>query len=110
MKRGEIYPTSERISKRGDKPGFYLFISRTFIAANPDISTVFCAPIYSQILGLHSELVLSSEDGLPHASAVRCDFLIFLFKRRLTEFVATLPEHRRQALDVALKYALEIHC
>lgn len=108
MKRGEIYRTSERIAERGDKPGFYLIVSRTFVAANSDISTVVCAPIYSEILGLNSELVLGPEEGLPHASAVRCDFLILLFKRRLTDFVSTLGQARQDELGNALKYALKI--
>ena len=108
MKRGEIYRTSERIAERGDKPGFYLIVSRTFVAANSDISTVVCAPIYSEILGLNSELVLGLEEGLPHASAVRCDFLMLLFKRRLTDFVSTLRQERQDELDTALKYALQI--
>jgi mRNA interferase MazF len=108
VKRGEIYRTSERIAERGDKPGFYLIVSRTFVAANSDISTVVCTPIYSEILGLNSELVLGPEEGLPHASAVRCDFLMLLFKRRLTDFISTLGQARQDELDNALKYALEI--
>lgn len=36
MKRGEVYRTKERIAERGDKPGFYVVVSRSFIAANTD--------------------------------------------------------------------------
>jgi len=31
VKRGEIYRTRERVPERGDKPGFYVVVSRTFI-------------------------------------------------------------------------------
>ena len=75
MKRGEIYRTQEKVPERGHKPGFYVVVSRNFIARNDDVSTVICAPIYSEILGLRSEVVLGPADGLPHDSAIRCDFL-----------------------------------
>ena len=51
MKRGEIYRTSEKVAERGHKPGFYVVVSRDFIAENDDVSTVICAPIYSSIDG-----------------------------------------------------------
>jgi mRNA-degrading endonuclease toxin of MazEF toxin-antitoxin module len=69
MKRGEIYRTREKLPERGHKPGFYVVVSRNFIAGNDDISTVICAPIYSEILGLRSEVVLSPENGLSKESA-----------------------------------------
>lgn len=106
MRRGEIYRTQARAPERGPKPGFYIVVSRDFVALNEDISTVVCAPIYSEILGLRSEVALGTEDGLPHESAVRCDFLTLIFKRKLTNFVATLSEARIRELDRALAYAL----
>ena len=42
VRRGEIYRTQERIAERGDKPGFYVVVSRNFIGENTDISTVIC--------------------------------------------------------------------
>ena len=32
MRRGEIYRTRERVPERGAKPGFYVVVSRTFVA------------------------------------------------------------------------------
>ena len=52
MKRGEIYRTQEKAPERGFKPGFYVVVSRNFVAGNDDISTVVCAAVYSGILGL----------------------------------------------------------
>jgi mRNA interferase MazF len=108
VKRGEIYRTKEKVPERGHKPGFYVVVSRNFVAENDDISTVICAPIYSEILGLHSELALSSEDGLPRDSAVRCDFLTLMFKRKLSHFVGALSADKIKDLNRALQYALEL--
>ena len=108
MRRGEIYRTKAKVPERGHKPGFYVVVSRNFIAENDDISTVICAPVYSEILGLRSELVLSSEDGLPRDSAVRCDFLTLMFKKKLTHFVGSLSADKIKHLNHALRYALEL--
>jgi hypothetical protein len=52
LTRGEIYRTSDRLPERGDKPGYYVVVSRAFIAENDDVTTVVCAPVYSNVLGL----------------------------------------------------------
>jgi mRNA interferase MazF len=106
--RGEVYRTSERVPERGGKPGFYVVVSRAFIAQNEDVSTVVCAPLYSEVLGISTEVVLGKDDGLPRTSAVRCDFLCLLFKSKLTTFVATLPAGRMRELDRALAIALDL--
>ena len=98
----------ERIPERGAKPGFYVVVSRTFVAENDDISTVVCAPVYSQVLGLTTEVVVGQEDGLPRTSAVRCDFLSLMFKSRLTDFVATLSSRKVRELNRALAVALDL--
>jgi mRNA-degrading endonuclease toxin of MazEF toxin-antitoxin module len=69
-----------RIPERGDKPGYYIVVSRTFVAEHEDVSTVVCAPVYSEVLGLTTEVVLGPEDGLPRTCAIRCDFLTLMFK------------------------------
>ena len=108
MRRGEIYWTGTRVAERGDKPGFYVVVSRNFIARNDDISTVICAPVYSQILGIRSEVEIGPDEGLPHRSAIRCDFLMLMLKSKLTGFVGILPAHKIQELEQALKYALDL--
>ena len=75
MIRGQVYRTKERASERGDKPGFYVVVSRSFIADNDDISTMICAPVYSNVLELSTEVVVGPDEGLPRVSAIRCDFL-----------------------------------
>jgi len=108
VKRGEIYRTGERMPERGHKPGFYVIVSRDFIAANDDVSTVICAPIYREALGLKSEVLIGSDEGLPQESSVRCDFLTLMFKRKLTTFVTTLSERKQRELQRALTYALQL--
>ncbi len=108
MTRGEIYRTSERQPERGDKPGFYLIVSRSFIAENETVSTVVCAPVYSRILGISTEVVIGPDEGLPRQSAARCDFLSLLFKRKLTGFVGSLSSRKLSELDSALAVALDL--
>jgi mRNA interferase MazF len=106
--RGEIYRTAERTPERGGKPGFYVVVSRAFIAESDEVATVVCAPVYSQVLGLSTEVVVGPEEGLPRVSAVRCDFLALMFKRKLTTFVASLPPRKVTELNRALAVALDL--
>ncbi len=108
MKRSEIYRTQEKIPERGHKPGFYIVVSRDFIADNDDVSTVICAPVYTETLGLRSEVAVSVDDGFPADCAIRCDFLTLMFKTKLTYFVGTLSAIKQDELDRALRYALEL--
>lgn len=108
MRRGEIYRTRERVPERGAKPGSYVVVSRTFVAENDDVSTVICAPVYGEILGLTTEVVLGQDDGLPRACAIRCDFLTLMFKNKLTHFVSTLSSFKIAQLNRALTHALEL--
>ncbi len=108
MRRGEIYRSRERVAERGDKPGFYVIVSRSFIAENEDVSTIVCAPVYSEVLGLTTEVVLGPDDGLPRTCAVRCDFLALMFKAKLTHFVGTLPGTKITELNRALAHALDL--
>jgi mRNA-degrading endonuclease toxin of MazEF toxin-antitoxin module len=108
MKWGEIYRTRDRLADRGHKPGFYVVVSRDFVASHEDLSTVICAPVYHEILGLRTEVVLSLEDGMPRQSAIRCDFLTLMFKRKLTGFVATLAHGKQIELKQALLRALQL--
>jgi len=106
LTRGELYRTRDRVAERGDKPGYYLVVSRGFVASSDDISTVVCAPVYSEILGISTELVVGPDEGIPKASAARCDFLCLMFKSRLTHYVGALDGERTRELDRALGIAL----
>jgi mRNA interferase MazF len=108
VRRGEIYRTRKEIAERGHKPGFYVVVSRDFVAANEDIATVVCAPVYGTILGLRSEVVIGTDEGLPRDSAVRCDFLMLMFKSKMTHFIGVLPTAKIEELNGALCYALDL--
>ena len=108
MKRGDVYQTSYRVAERGDKPGYYVVVSREFIAANDDISTVICAPVYGEVLGLTTEVVVGPEEGIPRASAVRCDFLMLMFKDKLTTRTGKLSLPKLLELNRALAQALDL--
>lgn len=109
MKRGEIYRTQEKILERGYKAGFYVVVSRDFIAEHEDILTVVCAPVYREIIGLRSEVLVGEEDGLPQDSSIRCDFVTLMLKKKLTSFVGTLSEEKQHELGRALAFALQIN-
>ena len=64
--------------------------------------------MYGHILGLQTEVVTGSEDGLAHTSSVRCDFLMLMFKNKLTAFVGTLSDANKVALRRALARALQL--
>jgi mRNA-degrading endonuclease toxin of MazEF toxin-antitoxin module len=108
MKRGDIYRTGHRVAERGDKPGYYVIVSRGFIAGNDDISTVICAPIYGEVLGLATEVVVGPEEGIPRVSAVRCDFLMLMFKDKLTTPAGRLSGPKLLELNRALAQALDL--
>jgi mRNA-degrading endonuclease toxin of MazEF toxin-antitoxin module len=108
LRRGELYRSAERVPERGGKPGFYVIVSRSFVAGNDDVSTVICAPVYSGVLGLATEVVVGREEGLPRTSAIRCDFLTLKFKTKLTGFVSTLGPDKLRELNRALLTALEL--
>ena len=106
--RGELYRTRERAPERGNKPVFYVVVSRSFIATNDDIPTVVCAPAYSNVLSLSTEVVVGPEDGLPKTCAIRCDFLTLMFKSKLTGYVSQLGDAKTEELDRALAKAMEL--
>jgi len=108
MKRGEVYRTREKVAERGHKPGFYVVVSRDFISGNDDVSTVVCAPVYAESLGIRSEVSIGPAEGLPLESSIRCDFLMLMFKNKLTRFVCTLPAGKQMELSRALAYALQL--
>jgi mRNA interferase MazF len=108
MTRGEVYRTSHRVAERGDKPGYYVIVSREFIADNDDISTVICAPVYGEVLGLATEVVVGPEEGIPRASAVRCDFLMLMFKDKLNARTGKLSAAKLLELNRALAKALDL--
>ena len=78
-------------------------------AAIPVLTAVTCAPITRTIRGIHSEVAVGPEDGLPEASVINCDSLITLLVTTLDPApVGHLALETRAQLDQALRYALDI--
>lgn len=108
MRWGEIYRTRQKTAERGYKPGSYVVVSRDFVAENEDISTVICAPVYGEVLGLTTEVIIGVDDGVSRQSAIRCDFLSLMFKRKLTTFAGALSPGKHGELKEALAHALQL--
>jgi len=63
---------------------------------------VICAPAYSNVSGLATEVVVGPEDGLPKIFSIRCDFLTLMFKSKLTVYVSQLGGTKLEELNRAL--------
>lgn len=61
------------------------------------------------MLGLRTEVVVGTDDGLRSQSAIRCDFFTLMFKKKLTGFVVTLSLPKQIALKQALGHALQLN-
>jgi len=107
VKRGELY----RVLKptKQDPKNFRVFaiIGRQEVIES-SYSTVICAPVYSNCLGIETEVEIGVDEGLKHHSCIRCDELFSLHKSVLTNFIGTLSEEKLEALNRALKIALVI--
>jgi mRNA-degrading endonuclease toxin of MazEF toxin-antitoxin module len=108
VNRGDVYRVSDRLPARGGKPGYYVVVSREFVVQNDRISTVVCAPVYGELAGASTEVVIGPESGIPRLSAVRCDFVALLFKSSLTRRVGRLSEAKIAELNGALARALDL--
>lgn len=106
MIRGEVYRSREPDAVRGHKPGYYVVVSRNFVATTDEIATVICAPVYSVWRNLETEVAINEADGVDHASSIRCDFLVSLRKDRLQHLVGSLTATKLQELERALSVAL----
>ena len=108
MRRGEVWRCDAHLSERGRKPGYYIIVSRPYVAETPQIATVAVVPIYSEILGLATEVQVGPDNGLPRVSAARGDFITSVFKSMLSRRVGQLSEEQTDSLDEALLIALDL--
>ncbi|MCC6329327.1 MAG: type II toxin-antitoxin system PemK/MazF family toxin [Acidobacteria bacterium] len=107
MKRGELYRL-ERPSKRDPKRyRVYLVVSRNDLFATT-FPTVVCAPVFSNCIGLETEVEIGVAEGLKHDSCIRCDELVSIDRSDLTHYIGSLSPRKIQELNRALKVALDI--
>ena len=102
MRRGDVYWNDRSEQARGNKPGFYVVVGRSFARNFPLLQTVTCAPIYSEVLGIDTEVVVDVDVGVRHRSSVRCDLLMQVDKQRLTRRVGRLAADQVAQLNQAI--------
>lgn len=107
VKRSELY----RVAKptKHDPKNYRVFV----VVGRKDViessySTVACVPIYSNCLGIATEVEVGIDEGLKHHSCIRCDEIYSLPKSVLTNFIGSLSEQKILELNNALKIALEL--
>ena len=85
----------------------FVIVSRQ-VLIDSRFSTVICAPIYSTHDGLSTQVLVGVGEGFKHDSSIHCDELVSLRKSALTHYVGTLTPSKIQALNQALRIALDI--
>lgn len=107
MKRGDIYLVRKASSDDPRRRRAFVIVSRQ-ILIDSKFATVICAPIYSTISGLDTQVIVGTAEGLKHESAVHCDNLVSLPKTSLTDYLGSLGMEKNTQLRHALNVALGI--
>ncbi|MDA3950074.1 MAG: type II toxin-antitoxin system PemK/MazF family toxin [Spirochaeta sp.] len=107
MKRGDIYLVKKPFSDDPKKRRAFVVVSRQ-ILIDSNYATVMCAPVFSAIVGLDTQVTVGVGEGLKHDSAIHCDNLVSLPKSALTNFVGSLGLAKEAELNRALAVALSI--
>lgn len=107
MKRGDIYLVKKRSSDGPKKRRAFVVVSRQ-ILIDSKYGTVVCAPIYSTISGLGTQVTVGAPEGLKHESAIHCDNLVSLPKSVLTDYIGSIGLEKETQLSKALTIALAI--
>jgi mRNA interferase MazF len=106
MRRGELY----RVSKAGGDPTksrVFVIVGRQAVL-NTRFSTAICAPVFSNGMGLSTQVAVGAEEGLKHPSWILSDNLVSLQKSELKQFIGTLSRTKIAELNRALKVALDL--
>lgn len=107
MKRGELYRVPHPSARDPKRARVFVVVSRQ-ILLNSRFSTVICAPIYSQHDALSTQVPVGVSEGLKHESSIHCDELVSLPKTVLTQYIGTLSPSKIDALNAALRIALDL--
>jgi mRNA interferase MazF len=107
VKRGELYRVAHPSARDPRRYRVFVVVSRQ-VLIDSRFSTVICAPIYSSHDGLSTQVLVGAGEGLKHDSSIHCDELVSLPKSALTNYVGTLPLAKIEALNQALRIALDI--
>lgn len=107
MKRGDIYLVRKSPGDDPKRRRAFVVVSRQ-VLIDSRYATVICAPVYSSVSGLATQVVVGTPEGLKHDSAIHCDNLVSLPKSILTDFVGSLGAKKTYEVDRALSIALDI--
>ncbi|MGH7801887.1 MAG: type II toxin-antitoxin system PemK/MazF family toxin [Thermodesulfobacteriota bacterium] len=106
MKRGELYRVAHPSARDPRKHRVFVVVCRQ-VLIDSRFSTIICAPIYSTHHGLSTQVLVGVEEGLKHDSSIHCDELVSMPKSTLTYYVGTLTPSKIEALNQALRIALD---
>jgi mRNA interferase MazF len=107
VKRGELYRVPHPSARDPKRSRVFVVVSRQ-VLLNSRFSTVICAPIYSRHDALSTQVLVGVDEGLKHDSSIHCDELVSLPKTLLTQFIGTLSPTKIDALNRALRIALDL--
>jgi len=107
VKGGELYRVAHPSARDSRKQRVFVVVSRQ-VLIDSRFSTVICAPIYSTHDGLSTQVLVGVKECLKHDGGILCDELVSLPKSALTHYVGTLTPSKIQALNQALRIALDI--
>jgi mRNA interferase MazF len=103
--RGELYRVRHPSGADPRRSRVFVVVSRQ-PAIDSRYSSVICAPVYSSIHGLKSQVQVGISEGLKHESAIHCDELVSLPKTALTDYVGMLSHSKLLELNEALAVAI----
>jgi mRNA interferase MazF len=107
VKRGDLYRVAHPSAKDPKRFRVFVVVSRQAVIGSR-FSTVICAPVYSVHDGLSTQVLVGIDEGLKYDSSIHCDELVSLPKSVLTNYIGTLSPQKLQALNKALRIALDI--
>jgi len=107
VKRGELYRVRHPSGADPRRSRVFIVVGRQ-AAIDSRYSSVICAPIYSSVHGLKSQVLIGIEEGLKHPSSIHCDELVSLSKSVLTDYVGCLSATKIAELNEALSVALDL--
>ena len=107
MNRGELYLVKHPNPRDPKRQRVFVVVSWQAVIESR-FATVVCAPVFSTRAGISTQVLVGTEEGLKHESAIHCDELVSLPKSVLTNYVGALSEAKTDELNEALRIALEI--
>lgn len=107
MKRGELYRVRHPSGADPRRSRVFVVVGRQ-AAIDSRYSSVICAPVYTSMHGLRSQVQIGVAEGMKHESAIHCDDLVSLPKSALTDYVGSLSTHKMAELNQALAIALDL--